>query len=89
MDNDVWDDEDDTTDLPTSSNDKFEKDLDKLREIHSNVPPAADFNETDGCRRDIKRESSLDSRNPRRGGLMRDIGRGQKRLLKWARCWGR
>jgi hypothetical protein len=38
MDDDVWDDKDESNVLPqTSSNDKFEKDLDKLREIHSNV----------------------------------------------------
>jgi hypothetical protein len=39
MDDDVWDDEDQSNDLPTSSNDKFEKDLDKLKDIHSNVKP--------------------------------------------------
>jgi len=44
MDDDVWDDEDESNVLPqTSSNNKFEKDLDKLKEIHSNVtPPSMD-----------------------------------------------
>jgi hypothetical protein len=38
MDDNVWDDEDESNVLPqTSSNDQFKKDLDKLREIHSNV----------------------------------------------------
>jgi hypothetical protein len=40
MDNDdVWDDEEDHNTVPTSSHDKFEKDLEKLQEIHSNVYP--------------------------------------------------
>jgi hypothetical protein len=44
MDDDVWDDEDESSVLPqTSSKNNFEKDLDKLREIHSNVtPPSMD-----------------------------------------------
>jgi hypothetical protein len=36
MDDDVWDDED-TESVPASSNDKFQKDLEKLQEIHSKV----------------------------------------------------
>jgi hypothetical protein len=36
---DVWVDEECSEHIPTSSNDKFQKDLEKLEEIHSNVFP--------------------------------------------------
>ena len=37
VDDDVWDDEECSEHVPTSSNDKFQKDLEKLQDIHSNV----------------------------------------------------
>ena len=39
VDDDVWDDEECTEYFPNSSDDTFQKDLEKLQEIHSNVFP--------------------------------------------------
>ena len=87
MDDDIWDDEHESTHLPTSSNDKFEKDLEKLKEIHSNVIPFEVRRLT--CRRDIRQGLLLDNRILRREDLMRGIEGGRIRALRWGKYWDR